>query len=203
MDIFEVIWPVLLVGAAAIAVRVPQSHVAISQTMKDWTLPIALVLVDIALLFILPLSRRLALEATRKAVHWQMILLVFGVFALRGAFQISGADRALTEGLNTCNIPSYAVAFAAPLAISIVCGYNMAGVSMAFPLLQGIFLETGPAGVAVAYAGSFLGILASPVHLCLVLSREYYHANWGRIYRGLLPLILCMLALTLITALVG
>jgi len=48
--------------------------------------------------------------------------------------------------------------------------------------------------VMLAYASGFVGCLLSPVHLCLVLSREYFRANLGRSYRLLaLPCALIML----------
>ncbi|MBU1354966.1 MAG: DUF401 family protein [Candidatus Edwardsbacteria bacterium] len=31
------------------------------------------------------------------------------------------------------------------------------------------------------------GLLISPSHLCLALTREYFKANWGQVYRYLLP----------------
>jgi len=43
--------------------------------------------------------------------------------------------------------------------------------------------------LAFAYAGGELGVLLSPVHLCLLLSRDYFKADFGRVYRGLVPLV--------------
>jgi len=41
--------------------------------------------------------------------------------------------------------------------------------------------------VMLAFVSGFVGCLLSPVHLCLILTREYFHASWGGIYRMLLP----------------
>ncbi len=41
--------------------------------------------------------------------------------------------------------------------------------------------------VALAFSGGFLGVLLSPLHLCLSLTRDYYKAEWGPNYRMLAP----------------
>ena len=40
---------------------------------------------------------------------------------------------------------------------------------------------------AFAFGIGFLGVLLSPVHLCLVLSREHFDATWRGSYKRLLP----------------
>ena len=50
----------------------------------------------------------------------------------------------------------------------------------------------------MAYAGAFLGVLSSPVHLCLSLTREYFHAEWGKVYRLLIPVLLGMAAMAVL-----
>jgi hypothetical protein len=32
----------------------------------------------------------------------------------------------------------------------------------------------------LAFAGGFMGVMASPVHLCLVLTKEYFGASLGK-----------------------
>jgi hypothetical protein len=39
----------------------------------------------------------------------------------------------------------------------------------------------------LAFAAGFIGVLLSPVHLCLALTRDYFHADWAPLYRLLLP----------------
>jgi len=41
--------------------------------------------------------------------------------------------------------------------------------------------------VMLGFVSGFVGCLLSPVHLCVILTREYFHARWGGIYRMLLP----------------
>jgi hypothetical protein len=55
-----------------------------------------------------------------------------------------------------------------------------------------VFLLCGPDLVGsgyglLAYAGGYVGLMITPVHLCLSLTRAYFQAEWGGIYRRLLP----------------
>jgi len=53
------------------------------------------------------------------------------------------------------------------------------------------------AGFSIAYASGFLGILFSPVHLCVLLSAEKFGTHIGAIYRWMiLPglAVACLLA---------
>ncbi|MFO0751886.1 MAG: DUF401 family protein [Thermodesulfovibrionales bacterium] len=48
--------------------------------------------------------------------------------------------------------------------------------------------------MTLAFASGFLGVLLSPVHLCLVLTREYFKADaWG-IYKRIIPASLVIMA---------
>ena len=194
--VFGVLWPVLLVVASVMVVRPPEPY-------RGLVLPAALVAVDVALVLITRLPRTELLHALRRAGQWQIFLLVFGVYVLRGVFGLSGAAQKLPDALAAFHVPVIAACFLVPFVINLITGYNLAGVSMAFPLLVALFAETGPAGVAVAYAGAFLGVLASPVHLCLALTREYFHAEWGRVYAMLLPMLAGMLLIAVVIGLTG
>jgi hypothetical protein len=59
------------------------------------------------------------------------------------------------------------------------------GFPLLIPFLGGDHLDLKL--VMFAYALGFFGVLLSPLHLCLSLTREYFNANWKGIYRPLLP----------------
>ena len=41
--------------------------------------------------------------------------------------------------------------------------------------------------ISFAFAAGFLGVLLSPVHVCLVLTREYFKADLWGMYKMMLP----------------
>jgi len=177
-----VLWPVLFVVLVMLTFRPPKPW-------GDWVLPAALVAADAALVLTRRMKRPELLKALKAAASWQMSFLIFGVCVLRGMFGVSGAAERLPAALAAVHVPAMVACFVAPFTVNVIVGYNLAGVSMTFPLLAGLFEQTGAAGVAVAYAGSYLGMMSSPVHLCLALTREYFRTPWARAYAALAPML--------------
>ena len=180
--VLGVLWPVLTVVAVMLSVRLPEPY-------GDWTLPLTLLVVNGVLFVVLRLTREQIAGVIRGAASWQMAVLVFAVYVLRGMFHVSHAAEGLPAGLASIHVPPLVACFVIPCVVGAITGYTVAGVSTTFPLFVVVFQRLGPGAVAVAYAGSFLGVLISPVHLCLALTREYFQAAWDRVYRLLLPML--------------
>lgn len=189
--VLGVIWPVLFVVLTVLIVHLPEE-------LEPLLLPAALLLANLAIVVIHRMNRVNLITAIRNAVQWKMLLIILSVYILRAIFEMAGSAESLRLALD--KTPVFLVCFTLPFLINLLSGYNLAGISMAFPLLLPIFTETGYAGMAVAYAGAFIGVLASPVHLCLALTREYFHASWQQVYRALLPLLGGYLAITALIA---
>jgi hypothetical protein len=52
-----------------------------------------------------------------------------------------------------------------------------------------------PGLLALAFGSGFAGVMLSPLHLCLVLTREYFNADITKVYRLLwLPSLLVLAA---------
>ena len=127
---------------------------------------------------------REVLRCARRAFSLTLFLLVFGIYVMKGAFEATGAAEVLPGHLAALGIPTPITVFAVPMTIGLLTGYSMAATSTAFPLLAGL-LGTSPVYVLLALSGGFTGLILSPVHLCLALSRDYFNASWGRVYRRL------------------
>jgi hypothetical protein len=82
-------------------------------------------------------------------------------------------------------IPPFPLFIIIPFLVGLVSGLTIAPVGVAFPILFPLIDLTGNGigYVVLAYASGFAGVILSPVHLCLILTREYFHAEMGGIYR--------------------
>jgi hypothetical protein len=102
----------------------------------------------------------------------------------------TNAAEAFFENLCYLNISPAAAAFLLSFAIGFATGIELSYASVALPLL---ITFTGVADMFIAknlmlvFGAGFLGVMLSPMHLCLVLSAEYFKANLGEVYRLLLP----------------
>jgi hypothetical protein len=61
------------------------------------------------------------------------------------------------------------------------------------PLLDPSRIDLVAGGVWM-FVGCFSGILLSPLHLCLALTREYYSAEWGELYKRIVPAVALVIA---------
>jgi len=79
-------------------------------------------------------------------------------------------------------------------------GLTIAFVGITFPFLLPLMggMSPEPGLVAFAFASGFAGVMLSPVHLCLVLTREYFGADFAQVYHRLLLPSLLVLATAVI-----
>ncbi len=191
--ILRALWPLMLV---VLAVMLTPSH------LPKW-LGLAiflavLVIADVGLIASSRLGRRKLWKVVGSSIDPHMILMVLSIYAMRGVFELSGAVDSLPDTLSASKVPAGLVVFVVPFIVGALTGYTMAAVSTTFPLLLNL-LTTGDM-VMLAYVGGFLGVLSSPTHLCLILTREYYRANLVSIYARIVPLIAIVAAFTAIWA---
>jgi len=160
----------------------------------DWrpwgkiTVLVALVPVIAALVLIGRVSGRWFLERLRGCMPLDMLLLLIGVMAFQKVMAASGAVDGVSAELK--GVPLFVTIFGLPFIAGLLTGLAVAFVTMTFPLLvisEVVIADGGidPAATVLAYAGGYAGILLSPTHICLVLSREYFGASLGAVYRRL------------------
>jgi hypothetical protein len=124
------------------------------------------------------------------------LLLLLAVMAFKEALEACGALTEIPRVLDAAGVPALVPLFIAPFLVGLLTGVNQAYVAITFPMLaplmSGAAGSGGPVGEAApldmslvmfAYVSGFLGILLSPTHLCLVLTREYFKADFPSVYR--------------------
>lgn len=134
----------------------------------------------------------------REGVTVYMVSLVLGICVLKGVLDASGTMRPITAFLQSTGVPSAVVVGSATFIVGAVLGYTYGFVAMCYPVLD-LMLRTESGHVnfplaAFAFAAGFLGVLLSPTHLCLVLSREHFGATWSGVYKRLIVPALLVLA---------
>jgi len=128
-------------------------------------------------------------EAMQQGLSLRTALLVFSIMIFKQMVEVSGAADALSAILMAWGIAPVVVAMAVPLALGMLTGLVSSMVGIAFPLLlpfisgSEVYLNYA----VLAFAAGFIGVLLSPMHLCLALTRDYFHADWAPLYRLLLP----------------
>jgi integral membrane protein (TIGR00529 family) len=185
------IWPVAMVIVISLALPVDER--------------IALVLslvVTIALMMALKgVSLRALGHILSSRIPWKTLLILFGALIFRRVLDGSGAVNAVSETLTASHVPVAVVAFVIPFIAGLLTGLSFGAFSIGFPVVLPLVAPGGVIGsgwAAWLMAGGLLGVMCSPLHLCLSLTRVYFEADWGPVYRRILP---SSLAVALIAAL--
>jgi integral membrane protein (TIGR00529 family) len=131
----------------------------------------------------LPFLRRVA---TKRAL-WSMLFVVVSIFVFKDIMQASGVvdEMSRVAGGEAALIAS---ATFLPFLVGMVAGINVAFVGATFPLLLGVLGSLGmhdqtiPYLVLATFCG-FTGVMVSPIHICFVLTCQYFGCELGRTWR--------------------
>ena len=170
---------------------------------KPWdraSLCVSLVAAILAIAVLARVPRSWMLERVRSCMPLDMLLLMVGAMLFKEVVAASGAVGLLRNELDRLGAPTALVIFLLPFAAGILTGIAVAYVTVAFPLLAGLVALPGgpdPAATVLAFAAGYMGVLLSPVHICLVLTREYFDADIAKVYARLLLPVAAMLAVAL------
>jgi hypothetical protein len=99
----------------------------------------------------------------------------------------SGAVKNLSQFFIKEGIPVFPILFLLPFLTGLLTGLTVGFVGSTFPLIISIAGNTSIGAISFAFASGFLGVLLSPVHICLILTREYFRADLWGIYKMMIP----------------
>ena len=116
-----------------------------------------------------------------------VIVLIFGIMLFKEMMGASGAVENLSKFFLEQGIPSLPIICLLPFLTGLLTGITVAFVGSTFPLVMSITGGASLASLSFAFAAGFLGVLLSPVHLCLILTKEYFRADLWGIYRKIIP----------------
>jgi len=136
-----------------------------------------------------------AMQLLMSKYSWTPMLSVISVMILRQIIQEAEVIPALQELLKSTRVPFMSFATILPFIIGAVSGLAIAGIGISVPLVISLFGVSTPALISIVVLSTYAGYYVSPLHLCLVLSIQYYRAKIQGVYRLWLPHILAVCCL--------
>ena len=147
----------------------------------------ALLLVLIPIFILYGYSSQRIFAAVRYGFSWDVIVMIAGIVFFKETMEASGSVKNLGRFCIEHGIPLVPIFCLLPLLAGLLTGHTVGFVGSTFPLLVSIGGQAPPSLVSLAFASGFIGVLLSPVHLCLILTREYFMADLSGIYRKTIP----------------
>ena len=179
------VWPILLI------------IIMVLGTKTD--LLFSLLIVNLSLIFlnIKKINLKILKEIIIKEIDLGVIILIAGIMIFKRMLQVSGGIELIPEVFAKLGVHPFIVLFSIPFFIGMMTGLSTAALGIGLPVLLPIIIR-GEANLyyaMLAFTGSFVGAMISPMHLCLVVTKNYFKADIGKIYKMLiLPLIIITLS---------
>ncbi len=142
-------------------------------------------------------TRQTIWKSLRQGINWQIAAAVFATLYFRYMLTTTGYVTLLLQDLIGSGVPLILLLIMVPLLIGSISGMPTMGIGIVFPLLLPILPEVNIATVTIIFAGITTGYMASPLHLCLVLTNHYYQSNLKQVFRYLLPATFALYAIAL------
>lgn len=164
----------------------------------EWGVIAALVVAVAAIMGQNRLGYAFLLQVVTKKSLWAMLLVIAAIFIFKDIMQAAGIVEEMA-GAAGSGVALFAAAFFLPFLVGMVAGINVAFVGATFPLLLGLLHNLGldaqivPYLVVASFAG-FTGVMISPIHICFVLTCNYFGADVGSTWRKLVAPCCCFLA---------
>lgn len=123
---------------------------------------------------------------------WKLAVLVAAVMVFQYVLgELAAADRIGGE-LQRLKIPPVLVVALLPFIAGMVTGLAVGFVGTSFPIVLSIVAAMAGEPsiwpyVALAYGMGHLGQMMSPLHLCHVVSNQYFGTRFGPVYRQIVP----------------
>jgi hypothetical protein len=119
-----------------------------------------------------------------------MMYMIIGILIFKGILSDSRASAAISQELIQMQIPLVLIAVLLPLLVGLSGGIVIAFVGSTLPILVPMIQSLGqapflPAYVMLILVSGFMGVMLSPMHLCFLLTNEYFSVSLGSVYRHL------------------
>jgi hypothetical protein len=119
-----------------------------------------------------------------------ILLLIVAIMIFQGVLKESQAALQIRSELFAYHIPVSLVMMILPFLAGFITGIAVGFVGTSFPLIIPMFPENDLIGylssAALSFTFGFMGMMLSPVHLCFLVTKDYYGASLIKSYRYLL-----------------
>ncbi|MDW7671074.1 MAG: DUF401 family protein [Bacillota bacterium] len=147
----------------------------------------ALTLVILPMTLLLKVLPSEWVKLLKESVSIKILLILFGIMVFKNMLEATGAVDSLVTIFTAQGIPVTVLTILIPFLVAFLTGMSQAYVAITFPILLGMTPEVDLPLMALAYVSGFAGLMLSPMHLCLVLTAEFYQARIGKMMIMMLP----------------
>jgi hypothetical protein len=133
-----------------------------------------------------------------KGVKLDLVAAVFATLYFRYMVVASGSVNTLLGNILGMGVPLLLLFILVPLLIGAISAQPTLGIGIVFPILMPLVAPINVYWMTIMFAGIVAGYTASPLHLCLILTNQYYRSDLNKVYRYLMPALLLLVAFMIV-----
>jgi len=134
--------------------------------------------------------------ALKYGVDLQILFLLYAIMLFKATIEGAGAAYTLFSDMQQyIGMPTPVLLALLPFLMGFATGISMGFVGISLPLLVPFITlgsQVNSYALMLAYISGYVGVLLSPLHLCLILSTEYFKASFAKVYKLILPPLLAI-----------
>lgn len=190
--LFLGVWPILLI------------IILVLGTKTDLLFSLLIVILFLVFLNVNKLSLKILREIIRNDIDLSVVILIASIMIFKRMLQVSGGIEIIPEAFTKLGVHPFIVLFIIPFFIGMMTGLTPAAVGIGLPVLLPIIVQGEPNlyYAMLAFTGAFVGVMSSPMHLCLAVTKNYFKADMGKIYKMLIPPLMIIVLSALILVIV-
>jgi uncharacterized protein len=178
-------WPILLIVIFVLFVKL------------DFLISLSIVILSLILLNRYKIKIKDIKDIIKSDLGLNILFLTAGIMIFKRMLEATGIIIIIPEFFTGLGIPLLVVLFIMPFLVGILTGDSSATVGICFPVLLPFMVVQNEVNLnyaMFAYVGAYIGMMISPVHLCLAVTKDYFKADLAKIYKLLaLPLLIIIL----------
>ncbi|MFO7793063.1 MAG: DUF401 family protein [Candidatus Saliniplasma sp.] len=117
----------------------------------------------------------------KNGFSFNLILAAYGIMLFKGIIERTNGIAPVVTSLQN-HVPIFLVVVLFALAIGMFLGHLPSAVGIGLPVLLPLISTVSVRTIGVIYLFTFLGYLLSPIHLCIILTVEYFGTNLKAFY---------------------
>lgn len=140
------------------------------------------------------------IEYFKKSFSFSIVSIIISILFFQSLLENSKILINLPSYMQSLGIKPIIIIGFSPFIVGLLTGITVGSIGITFPILTSFYLTSTTLNytmIMFSYAMGFAGIMLSPMHLCLTLTKEYFKANLFNIYKKLLPLFIVLILIYL------
>jgi integral membrane protein (TIGR00529 family) len=188
--------------------RTSKKSIVYNLLRTSWPILLIVVLVLVGLDAVIAFPLALVLLACQQRAKWpelkialkygadlQILFLLYAIMLFKATIEGAEAAYTLFSDMQYIGMPTPVLLALLPFLMGFATGISMGFVGISLPLLVPFITlgsQVNSYALMLAYMSGYVGVLLSPLHLCLILSTEYFKASFAKVYKLILPPLLAI-----------